>query len=203
MPKKSTKNSIKSSKTHSITEPEDLNSETLDPNMAKEEIFNIADPHTQLETTQKPPKKRIDPRILFTNTAWLQALTVLFLITTIASSSLAVYYSYQTINLKTQLIASTQPQILGANNETAQLLEEVGKLVTLPPNEQPTIATVTDPEKLKDQAFFAQSRMGDKVLIYNQAKRAILYRPSEHKIIEIAPLELPTPSTSPTPSKTK
>lgn len=71
-----------------------------------------------------------------------------------------------------------------------QLVSEVGQLVVLPTGETPTIATVSDASKLKNQAFFAEAENGDKVLIYTQAKRAILYRPSTGKVIEIAPINL-------------
>lgn len=71
---------------------------------------------------------------------------------------------------------------------TAQTVEEVGKLMVLPADETPTLATVSDPEKLKDQPFFANAQVGDRVLIYTQAKKAILYRPSTKMIVEVSPL---------------
>lgn len=77
-----------------------------------------------------------------------------------------------------------------AKEESKKIVDEVGKLVVLPQGEEPTVATVTDPTKLNDQPFFANSLAGDKVLIYQDAQRAILYRPSENKVIEIAPLNL-------------
>lgn len=72
--------------------------------------------------------------------------------------------------------------------ENKQLVDKVGKLLVLPSDEEPTIATVSDLTKLKNQAFFAKAQFGDKVLIYNRAKKAILYRPSNNQIIELAPL---------------
>lgn len=74
--------------------------------------------------------------------------------------------------------------------EAMAIVEQVGKLVILPEGEEPTVATVTDPAKLADQPFFENSEAGDKVLIYTTAQRAILYRPSNNKVIEIAPLNL-------------
>ncbi len=71
---------------------------------------------------------------------------------------------------------------------TAGTLEAVGKLVPLPQDEMPTIATVTDLTPLKDQAFFKEAEIGDKVVIYDKSKKAILYRPSTNKIIQIASL---------------
>ena len=69
-----------------------------------------------------------------------------------------------------------------------ELITEVSQLITLPSNETPTVATVADPEKLKGQQFFDQAKVGDRVLIYIQAKKAILYDPVAKKIVEVAPL---------------
>lgn len=77
-----------------------------------------------------------------------------------------------------------------AREESKQLIDEVGALMLLPKDEQPTIATVSDLEKLKDQPFFANAELGDKVLIFTKAKKAILYRPGERKVIELAPLNV-------------
>ncbi len=66
----------------------------------------------------------------------------------------------------------------------------VGKLIVLPAEETPTLATVSDPDKLKDQSFFANAQKGDKVLVYSVSRKAILYRSSLNKIIEVAPINL-------------
>lgn len=71
---------------------------------------------------------------------------------------------------------------------TETLLRDIGTLVELPSDEQPTIATVTDLKPLQNQPFFEKAAVGDKVLIFSKSKLAILYRPSEKRIIEFAPL---------------
>ena len=75
------------------------------------------------------------------------------------------------------------------------VVKQVGKLVVLPSGEQPTLATVSDAAKLQGQPFFANAANGDKVLVYNKAKKAILYRPSINKIVEMAPLNSTSQST--------
>lgn len=80
-----------------------------------------------------------------------------------------------------------------AKAETDELLKEVSKIVELPGGETPTVATVVDAAKLKDQEFFAKAANGDKVLMYTSAKKAYLYRPSTKKIIEVAPINVGTP----------
>ena len=70
------------------------------------------------------------------------------------------------------------------------LIAEVGKIILLPAGETPTIATVSDMSKLAGQAFFANAMVGDTVVMYAHARRAILYRASQHKIIEVAPITL-------------
>ena len=70
------------------------------------------------------------------------------------------------------------------------VVAEISKIMILPVGEDPTVATVADPEKLKGQSFFVNAKKDDKVLIYTNAKKAILYRPSERKIVEVAPLNI-------------
>lgn len=77
-----------------------------------------------------------------------------------------------------------------AADEAAALVAEVGALIRLPPDEAPTVATVSDPEKLREQAFFKNASEGDKVLIYTRSKKAILYSPSEKRIVEVANVNL-------------
>jgi hypothetical protein len=43
---------------------------------------------------------------------------------------------------------------------------------------------------LKDQEFFADAAVGDVLLLFPQTRRAMLYRPSENKLIQVAPLTL-------------
>lgn len=73
-------------------------------------------------------------------------------------------------------------------DEVSQLIEEISQIYDLPALEKPTVATITDVGKLKNQPFFQKAKNGDKVIIYNQAKKAILYDPISKKILEIAPL---------------
>ncbi len=72
--------------------------------------------------------------------------------------------------------------------ETSDLVSKVGKLILLPKGEVPTIATVSNLALLKGQDFFVDATVGDKVLIYKEAKKAILYNPNINKIITVAPL---------------
>ncbi|MBI2063248.1 MAG: hypothetical protein HYT61_03390 [Candidatus Yanofskybacteria bacterium] len=74
--------------------------------------------------------------------------------------------------------------------ETAKLVAQISKLIILPEGETPTVATVSDPEKLKDQQFFVKAKKGDKLLLYANAKKAILYDPDNNKIVEVAPISI-------------
>jgi hypothetical protein len=57
-----------------------------------------------------------------------------------------------------------------------------------------------DTSKLKGQAFFANAKNGDRVLVFTKAQEAVLYRPSTNIIITVGPLTMPT---SATPSATQ
>lgn len=76
-----------------------------------------------------------------------------------------------------------------AKQEVQALVRQVDRLMELP-KEEPTVATISDKEKLKDQPFFTKAENGDKVLIFTEGKKAILFRPSINKIIEVAPINI-------------
>lgn len=81
-----------------------------------------------------------------------------------------------------------------AKEETQALIDRMSKLISLPGSNleegEPTLATVLDRDKLKDQEFFKNAENGDKLLIYTKAQKAFLFRPSSGVIINVAPVNL-------------
>lgn len=80
----------------------------------------------------------------------------------------------------------TKASEMSEEEQAKKLIEDLSKLIELPSGEAAVIATVSDQTKLTDREFFAQAENGDKVLIFSKSKKAILYRPSTGKIIEVA-----------------
>jgi hypothetical protein len=102
----------------------------------------------------------------------------------------AVYFYWR-------LSGNTQPN---PSAEVKRVVAQVGRLMVLPQGEDPTLATVVDPDKLKSQPFFANAQKGDRVLIYTGAKKAILYNPTLNKIVEVAPITIGNPPAAAAPS---
>ena len=109
------------------------------------------------------------------------------LIVLLVAGLAALTYFY--IDTKNELNAAKNPETAG-KTETEQIVNQVNKFLQLPTDEAPTLATVNDISKLKNQQFFKNAQNGDKVLIYSKAGRALLYRPSSKKVIEYAPVNL-------------
>lgn len=116
------------------------------------------------------------------------AVPVLALLVVVAGGAAAYSYSlYQKSQAEVQRLQNPQEV---AKADIAKVVESVKNLMELPSDEQPTIATVVDAGKLKDQPFFVRSENGDKLLIYTQARKAILYRPTTNKVVEVAPVNI-------------
>lgn len=101
-----------------------------------------------------------------------------------------------------------------AEKEITQITRHLSKFMQLPSDSMPTLATVTDKDKLINEEFFKQAENGDKVLIYLAEGKAILYRPSTRKVIDVAPVRrtdtlsqqeglAAQPTTTPTPVSEK
>lgn len=115
----------------------------------------------------------------FMNSAKNQLIVVLALLV-VAASGAAIYF-YK------QFQQGSDEQV---QQEVDVLVARVGKLLVLPEGEQPTVATVSDIDKLRDQPFFTNAKNGDKVLIYTNARRVVLYDPVANKIVDVAPLNI-------------
>jgi hypothetical protein len=121
-------------------------------------------------TPVRSVKKRVRPRHVVWALLGVLALGII--------SNAYFFLQYQKLK---QNPAAVQEQ------EAKELVDQVGSILLLP-SEVPTIATVLDPDMLKQQAFFEHAIVGDKVLVFASARQAVLYRPSEHKIIAISML---------------
>jgi hypothetical protein len=88
------------------------------------------------------------------------------------------------------IYVSRRPVTLAADDQ--KLISEVAKRAVVPRDETPAVSTVID-EKKVNQDFLLGTRNGDKVLLYFQAGRAIVYRPSSGQIVNMGPLQTPKP----------
>lgn len=125
------------------------------------------------------------------------ALSLLLIL--IGVGGLLGYKEYDKVKRENKQLQDPQQS---ARIESDRIKQEVSKLIDIPQNEEPTIATVVDVEKLKNQAFFAKAQNGDRVLMFPESKKAVLYRPSVKKIIEVAPINIgnnqqPQPAAQP------
>jgi hypothetical protein len=118
--------------------------------------------------------------------SFVDSIAYVLLVLFLFSTGTALYFYKKSAALKA--IPQVQSQ-----NETADLIEKVSKIILLPEGEVPTIATVSNPEELRSQPFFEKAKVGNKVLLYQIAKKAYLYDPTANKIIEVSSI---TPETN-------
>ena len=133
-----------------------------------------------MKTVKKLPKDLLKDRIINQIRNPFVAIPLMLFVVAVV---FAVYSYTQLAELR------GDPQRV-AEKEVEELVNRVGKLIVLPEGEQPTVATVSDVESLREQPFFAQAKNGDKVLIYTNARKVILYDPVKNKIVEVAPLNI-------------
>lgn len=111
---------------------------------------------------------------------WKIIITATLILVSIAGAG-ASYYWYT----QYQKIATT-PQA-GSADEVKALVKKLSMYMELP-EESPSVITITDREKLQNQEFFKKAKNGDKIIVYEKTRRIILYRPSNSRIIDVAPL---------------
>lgn len=109
----------------------------------------------------------------------------------VASSLLAIIGILMYDRRQLQSKVSEQSQTQPVMSEADDLNSAVRGLIELPTIETPTVGTVADIEKLKQQSpGFEYAKTGDKLLIYTNAQRIVVYRPESNKIVSIVQISL-------------
>ncbi len=141
-----------------------------------------AQPQSAHTAAQKPKKK--SKFLGFLKRKWW---VILIILVALALAAFTAYFAY---NYFTEASKHNSQGVQGAQTDSQKVAEtpeeltaEITKFIVLP-NEVPEVATISNVELLKGQDFFKDAQNGDAVLIFKDAGRGLLYRPSTHKIIE-------------------
>ncbi len=81
------------------------------------------------------------------------------------------------------------------NGSVEEVTASVARHMLLPEDEVPALLTVTDPAKISTK-FLKQCQVDDKVLIYQQNKKVIIYRPNIDRIIDVGPVVVGSPNAT-------
>jgi hypothetical protein len=66
------------------------------------------------------------------------------------------------------------------------IINEIGKVVMLPEDETPQVATILDAEQLKkNDSFFASAKNGDATIFYEKSGIIILFNLETHKLMNM------------------
>jgi hypothetical protein len=88
---------------------------------------------------------------------------------------------------------ATQSNSKTADDATRQrILGKVENLYMLPEG-TPTVALVQNKDQLSGQTFYDKVENGDYLVIYDQAKLALVYREAVNKLVNVAPIALGDP----------
>lgn len=123
----------------------------------------------------------------------------LFPILLIALVVLAVVLDTQRRKAQTELknLTVRLEQLQGnnaANQEKAKtVVERVKKLMDIDTSVEPTVATIVDVEKLREQnPFYNKAENGDFLIV--TPTRAILYREEDNIILDVVPVQIEQPA---------
>jgi hypothetical protein len=116
-------------------------------------------------------------------------LIVMVVLVTAGGTLYGLIQRNENVRLQKQ-IAQLKNDPQSINRDEIQLLtDKMSKLIALPEGETPILFPF-DKEKYKDQPIFSKTDNGDKILIYTNAKKAYIYRPSKNVIVDVIPVNV-------------
>lgn len=140
----------------------------------------------KLPTNPLPPVKLVkkEPKTKI----WLIILLLILFLAAAAGCAWS-YNNYLMAQRQITYFSTFEGQQQLAKEQIKQLVTEVGRLILLPTDEEPTVATILDAAALaKDQPFYKDAKNGDKVIIYVKAKKAIVYDSVRKILVNVGPI---------------
>lgn len=105
--------------------------------------------------------------------------------------SLKLYFDAQS---KLKVLGETSASAGDLAKEASIVIEKVRKHMVLP-DEEPKVLSIANVDLLKkEQPFFQQAKNGDKLIVFSQ--KVILYSPSTDRIVDVAQIRMPAPTTA-------
>lgn len=119
----------------------------------------------------------------------ISALTIILIVLVLVGLAGSGYMFMQNKKLKDDVKTA---QNSNSEDQDQDVINKVSALVVLP-DEKPAVAKVEDKDKFnKDKPLMNKAENGDMVLLYSQAKRMIIYRQSENRVVDIIAVSVET-----------
>ena len=130
---------------------------------------------------------------MFKNLSILKKVLIVLvaLLVVVLGTSIYFFIKYQSL---------AQDPTLQAKAKTAEVVKELSKLMVVPNDPNTVMATITDKSKLAGQKFFDLAQNGDEVVLFPGALKAVIYRPSTHRIVDIGPFSPNADAATPAPT---
>jgi hypothetical protein len=151
---------------------------------------------------EKPPERK--PAVSYLFVVWMiehaikifwSIFAVVFLI---ALFFVSRHFIPRTHNGEQPVVNEQHPREFGDTpDEIERLLTRVESHILLPSGKNFEVYTVTDLTPLAGNAFFERAEVGDKVIIWADVRKAILYSPIKDKIIEVSHVDLVSSTSTP------
>lgn len=102
----------------------------------------------------------------------------------------AIEMKRKAVSVQLQELQGVQVEETSKGQEAAdQIIQDIRKLIDIPEDEKPTVATIIDIKMLQAQnPFYAKAQNGDHLIL--TPTRAILYSSQTKKIIDVVPVLL-------------
>lgn len=149
----------------------------------KSDIIDVKKSYKEPSSKEKPRKVTKKKIIIFGTIA------ILFVVSVI--SSIAYIQARKEISYLKEPDAQVELQ----KQEIEALVARVRRHIVLPEDETPIVATIKDAETLsKEQPFYSGAKNGDKLLVYSNALKALIYDPDKDIILNVGPVQLQQPA---------
>lgn len=91
---------------------------------------------------------------------------------------------WQYLDARAELRRYNDP-VKAVQEESKDLVGQVSQVMVLPQGEDPVPAEVSDESRFADNPAFEGVKNGDKLLIYQEKRKVIIYRPSTKQIVSV------------------